>query len=147
MAVTWGYTSVKESGWAKGTGLLLFLCLHSKRRGCLDVGQIGALLVQSEENKERWKMKGWKEEEQRREGEARTERGSLFSSDTEAMFLAINIFISMQRVLRKVRICGIFAVFVLALFLIKHFTCSSKSNSPRRTVTGIEQNNYLVPDV
>lgn len=81
----------KRVGWAKGTGLWLFLCLHSESRGYLDVGQTGALLVQSEENKERWKMEGWKEEEQRREGgEARTEGGSLFSSDTGVMFLGIN---------------------------------------------------------
>lgn len=35
-------------------------------------------------------MGGWKDEEQRREVEARTEGGSLFSSDTGVMFLGIN---------------------------------------------------------
>lgn len=91
MAVTWGHASVKEIGWAKGTGLLLFLCLHSKSRGCLDVEQSGALLVQSEQSKERWKMEGWKEEKQKREGgEARREEGSVFSGDTGVIFIGIN---------------------------------------------------------
>lgn len=69
------YLCQREGG---GKGLLWFLCLHPKSRGCLDVGQTGDLLVQSEENKERWKMEGWKEEEQRREEKLNRRKKSVF---------------------------------------------------------------------
>lgn len=53
MAVTWGHASIKEGGWAKGVGLLLFLFIWGKSRDCFDVWQTGALLIQCQENKER----------------------------------------------------------------------------------------------
>lgn len=88
-------------------------------------------------------MEGWKEEEQKREGgEARTEGGNLFSSDTGVMFLGVNarsLYQSKECLERPEFMAYLEFLFRLCLFLIKHFTCSSKSNSPRRTVTGIEQ--------
>lgn len=45
----------------------MFLSIHAKPRDCLNVGQSGALLTQSEENKERWRAgrKGWRKSQKR----------------------------------------------------------------------------------
>lgn len=90
---------------------------------------------------ERWRD-GRRRNRREREENLEERGGSVFSSDTGVIFIGINtrsLYQCKEYLGRPEFMAYSEFLFWLCLFLIKHFTCSSKSNSPRRAVTGIEQ--------
>ena len=88
------------------------------------MGQTGALLIQSEENKERWRngRKG-----DREGGKARREGGNVFSSETEITLVGINrrsLYPCTEYLERLgcMAYVEFFSLFWVLLFLLKHFT-------------------------
>lgn len=105
--------------------------VHVKSGHCLGVGQSGALLIQSKENKERWRDGGVGGRQTGRKSQKRGKRRVFKWDRNNVNRNKYKFFISMQRVFRNTRMHGVFGVlfFVLALFVfVKAFHLLAVTN-------------------